>query len=248
VETLANPLHTGDAELLRAHREAWAAAACGDGAADLGEGLDALATADAAVWLEGYEPAARPALAKAAARGARLVIAVPASGEARELAEAIGGESVPQALAGGSVIGGATEATVVLDAPATVEYAVWHLVCANVALDGAEARLGIAAGAGLSARVTRLESALAALQEANVRLAREQLGRHDAAAASIIGRLEEQSRSAKEWEERFLYEQQLAIKHHEWFMDAQKRLQSRRYRAIDKLAGAAGRLPGRRRR
>jgi hypothetical protein len=237
-------------ELLREHRAAWAAEAAGAGAIDLFSEPDpvaALAGAEAAVWLEGYTPAARAAVAEAARRGARLVVAVAEAGEAQALAAAAGGEVVPQALAGGSVIGTATEAKVVLDAPAAPEYAVWHLVCANVDVAATQARLGVAAGAELSARLARLESALDALQEANTRLAREQLGKHDAAAASIIGKLEERARAAKEWEERFLFEQQLAMTHHEWFMDAQKRLQQRRYVLADRVAGAAGRLRGRRR-
>lgn len=234
-------------DLPREHRAAWAAAACGDDAIDLSFESDpvaALRDARAAIWLEGYEPAARGALADAADRGAKLVVVLPAAGgEAAGLATAIGGTIVPQALLGGSLIGEVAELRVeVDDAPP-----IWQLVCANVDV-AATARATGAAGTALSAHVARLEQALEALQEANVRLAREQLGRHDAAAGTVVGRLEQRALAAeaeaREWQRRFEFEQQLAMTHHEWYMALHNRLQSRRYLLVDRVHGFVMRIPG----
>jgi len=59
------------------------------------------------------------------------------------------------------------------------------------AVEGARARLGLAAGANHNAYMRQLEEANAELRRANTRLARRRLGVHDAAAASVLRRLEE---------------------------------------------------------
>jgi hypothetical protein len=240
-------------ELMYEHRVAWAAAVVGEGVLDL-EAVDdpstALADAPAAVWLDGYNPAARDALVRAAERGAQLVVAVPAGTDTGEdLARALPGATVvPQVPAGGSLIGAARAGEVRLSEPGAREYAVWLLVCVNVDVDGASAQLGVSAGAQLAAQLARLSEAVEALREANVRLAREHLGRHDAAAGAVVGRAEREAQywreEAEHWRERFDFEQQLAIRHHDWFVAARDRLQEPHHRAADAVVAFVRRIPG----
>ena len=100
----------------------------------------------------------------------------------------------------------------------------------------------------LQARIARLEQALAALQEANTRLAREQLGRHDAAAATVVGRLEQRTQAAeeqsREWERRFQYEQALALQHHQWMKALESKLNAPHHRVAEKLYQVLLRVPG----
>jgi hypothetical protein len=240
-------------ELMYEHRVTWAAAVVGEGVLDL-EAVDdpsaALDEAPAAVWLDGYSPAARDALVRAAERGAQLVVAVPASTDTGEdLARALPGATVvPQVPAGGSLIGAAQAGEVRLNEPGAREYAVWLLVCANVDVEEASARLGVAAGAQLAAQLARLSEAVEALREANVRLAREHLGRHDAAAGAVIGRAERHAQhwreQAEQWRARFEFEQELAIRHHEWFEAARNRLEEPHHRAAERVVAFARRIPG----
>jgi hypothetical protein len=220
-------------ELMFAHRAAWAAMVLGDDAVDLTDAEDpvaALEGADAAMWLDGYTPAARDALVDAAERGVRLIIAVPAhTTDATDLIRAIQGATIlPQVPAGGSLIGDAGTSTVEIGEPARNEHAAWLLVSANAETAEAHARLGVAVGTALAAHIARLEDALEALQEANVRLARDRLGRHDAAAGSIIHR-------AAYWRERFEFEQELAQRHHDWYVAAEEKLDQPQYRAADRI-------------
>ena len=230
-------------ELMYEHRAVWATAVLGDAVVDLADADDPVAAlhgVSAAMWLDGYVATARDALADAANRGVRLVIAVPAhSADGEDLARAIPGATVvPQVPAGGSLIGVATQATVELDEPASQEHAAWLLVTANVDPTDALARLGVAVSAGLAAHIARLQDALEAMQEANVRLARERLGHHDAAAGSMVHR-------AAYWRERFESEQQLAAQHHEWFLQTRERLNQPQYRAADRIYfGRFRRIPG----
>src|SRR5687767_6248914 len=100
----------------------------------------------------------------------------------------------------------------------------------------------------LQAKVARLEQALAALQRANTLLAREQLGHHDAAAATIVGRLEQQALAAREetleWQRRFEYEQALALQHHQWMKALESKLNAPHHRAVEKLYQVVLRIPG----
>src|SRR4051812_2218502 len=104
-------------DLMYEHRVEWAAAVAGTDVVDLQTVADpqsALETAQAAVWLDGYEPAAREALIRAAQRGARLVLAVPAgTSDGEDLARAVPDATVvPQTPAGGSLIGEGERANV----------------------------------------------------------------------------------------------------------------------------------------
>jgi hypothetical protein len=234
-------------ELMYEHRADWATMVLGDDAIDLADVADpiaALKDAEAAMWLDGYVPAARDALVSAAGQGVRLVVAVPANvADAEDLARDLpGAVVVPQVPTGGSLIGTAATALVKIDEPASREHAAWLLVTANVDSAETHARIGVAISARLASHFSRLDDALHALQEANVRLARARLGRHDAAAGAAIHRLAE--REAR-WRERFEFEQQLAARHHEWFMEARERLNQPQYRAADRVYhGRLRRLPG----
>jgi hypothetical protein len=244
LEAQSVPPTLGD--LMYEHRVQWAAAVLGDAAVDLGAADDPIAALDgagAAVWLDGYVPAAREDLIRAAERGARLVIAVPAgTSEGEDLVHVLPAATViPQAVASGSLIGDAETATVQVSEPASRENATWLLVCANVDVGDASALVGPSVGGRVATQLARLGDAVAALQEANVRLARDKLGRHDAAAGSVIGRSE---REATQWRERFEFEQQLAMRHHDWFKAAEARLDQPQYRAADRLLGIVRRIPG----
>lgn len=240
-------------DLMYEHRVRWAASVLGADATDLRAAEDpsaALAGASAALWLDGYEPAARQALIDAAERGARLIVAVPAgTDDGEELARSLPRATVvPQSVASGSLIGAGSDATVEVREPASPERATWLLVCANVETGAADARLDVAVSSQLATRIGRLEEALEALRDANVRLAREKLGRHDAAAGAVIGRAE---REAAYLQERFEFEQQLAIQHHEWFQAseararaAEGRLASPLLRLASKVDTVLRRIPG----
>jgi hypothetical protein len=239
-------------DLLFEHRLAWATAVLGDDAVDLGAADDpraALAPAAAALWLDGYEPSTLDDLRAAARRGTRLVVAVPARSEAAEqLASAFDHATViPQLPAFASLIGTVATATVNVDAAGSPDRAAWLLVTAN--LDAAPStQLEVAVDGQLAQQLERLDEALAALQEANVRLAREHLGRHDAAAGSIVSRLERRAQLAEQdaehWKGRFEFEQELAMRHHEWFIDAKERMNQPQYRAADRIVHALRRIPG----
>jgi hypothetical protein len=167
---------------------------------------------------------------------------VPAgTGDGEDLARAVPGATVvPQAVAGGSLIGDAARATVQVSERAARENASWLLVCANVDPGDASARVGVTVSARLGTQFARLREALEALRDTNLRLAREKLGRHDAAAGAVIGRAE---READYLRGRFEFEQQLAIKHHDWFKAAEARLEQPHYRAADRIFNLLRRIP-----
>lgn len=244
-------------DVLREHRAEWAEALLGPDAVDLAAVADPAAALagepTGAHWLDGYDPAADGALARAAAGGVPLVVALPASTSAARLADRLGGAVVRQAVAAGSVIGEG-EATVVAVQPDGADPDGVALVHANVAADrlaSASGRLSLEAGAVLLGHLARVEEALASLQAANVRLGRERLGRHDAAAGTFVGRIEQRALVAEEqaraWEERFKLEQALAIQHHQWFESAQAKLNAPHHRAVERLYQALLRYSGMRR-
>lgn len=115
-------------------------------------------------------------------------------------------------------------------------------------LDRVRAAVGPEVADEIEARISRLEVAIAALQEANTRLAREHLGRHDAAAATVVGRLEQRTLAAEEqmrnWQQRFEYEQALALQHHQWMKALESKLHAPHHRAAEKLYQLLLRLPG----
>jgi hypothetical protein len=162
--------------------------------------------------------------------GRPVVIGLPADAdgaaarEARRLASELGGVTVAQHLAAGSLISG-TEG----DAGDVVHY----LVCVNVEpARGAEASTMTDAEAVplLTGYVRFLEEANRSLSEANARLARENLGVHDSAA----GALEPQVSLLKE---------QLA-EQRELTRQAEAALAAPRYRAVDRLRALAFGTPG----
>ena len=160
------------ADLLRRHREQWVAALGGE---------------ESVVLLDDYDgDHDAESLKSAAARGRPLVVGLRADSEgaaAREaarLAAELGGETVRQQLAAGSLITGS-------DADGD---AVHFLVCVNVGDVSVPAALSEADAVPLmTGYVRHLEEANRSLSEANVRLARERLGVHDSAAAAVMAEL-----------------------------------------------------------
>jgi hypothetical protein len=208
------------ADLLDRHRAEWVAALAGD---------------RSVMWLDDYARDGGPesdgeALRAAVAEGRPVVLGLSADAagaaarEAGRLAEELGGVTVAQRLAAGSLISGDAG-----DARDVVHY----LVCVNVDVGGAE-------GASTAAEervaplmrgyVRFLEEANRSLSEANARLAREKLGVHDSAA----GALEPQIAVLKE---------QLA-EEREISRQAKAALAAPRYRAVDNVRSVVFRVPG----
>jgi hypothetical protein len=180
------------------------------------------------MWLDDYGVGKRngEALRAAAAEGRPVVIGLPADAggsaarEASRLANELGGVTLTQQLAAGSLIGGTDE-----HAGDVVHF----LVCVNV--EAEESTLTDAEAAPLlSGYVRFLEQANRSLSEANERLARERLGVHDSAAAAVIAELREQRRIADE--------------NHQAMLHARAALQAPRYRAVDRLREIAFAVPG----
>jgi hypothetical protein len=208
------------AHLLDRHRADWVAALAGE---------------RSAMWLDDYaggEDREHDAetLRAAVAEGRPVVVGLPADAggaaarEADRLASELGGVTVAQRLAAGSLIS-AGEA----DAGDVVHY----LVCVNVDPARAEAASAMTdadAAPLLTGYVRFLEEANRSLTEANARLARQKLGVHDSAA----GALEPQVTVLKE---------QLA-EQRELTRQAEAALQAPRYRAVDRLRAIAFGIPG----
>jgi hypothetical protein len=203
------------ADLLDRHREEWVASLAGEGAV---------------MWVDDYAGAGDEALRAALAEGRPVVLGLradpggAAAREASRLAAELGGVTLCQRLAAGSLIA-AVEGT----APDTVHF----LVCVNVD-ESRTAEASTAAGAEaaplLSGYVRFLEESNRSLSEANVRLARERLGVHDSAAAALVAELQEHRRVAEE--------------HHAAMLEAKAALRAPRYRAVDKLRDLLFRVPG----
>lgn len=163
-------------------------------------------------------------LARLAEGGTRLIVSIPNSRgfeeenefhvtdygfeEMRAAADRLGGATiVEQCLAEASLLmpsspAGELELQGRL-APRDADEAPWAnhwLLLVNAderAVEGARARLGLAARAYHNAYMRELEEANAELRRANARLTREWLGVHDAAAASLLKGLEERAYGAE---------------------------------------------------
>jgi hypothetical protein len=232
------------ADLLARHRGAWIEAAVGGrDVVDLATAEDpagelAAASRDAAiVWIDGFEaPVAaelREDLRSAVRAGAPVIVGLPpdeaGARAAQELCEGLGAATIlGQELAAGSLITAEPRDPVLL------------LVCANVVPEPT-AQLDAQAAPLLSDQLARLERANRSLREANVRLAREQLGLHDAAAAAVAARRIELEDRVQELEEELARKTNEAAHYYRLHIGA---LQAPRYRAVDKLRDIAFKVPG----
>lgn len=150
-----------------------------------------------------------------------------------------------QRLAEASVIaptGGAERVTGRIEpARDDAEWANHWIVAVNVPeaeLREASARITFAAAPQASAYMRSLEEVNAELLRANARIARTWLGIHDASAASVIKRLDENTAAAEKWEE--------IAAHNDWARELlDRRLQTPHHRVADLAYGLVYRLPGR---
>jgi len=233
-------------ELLARHRSEWVEAAVGarevvdlNATEDPMQALERASQDDALVWLQGFDGSVdaevRERLRTAASRGTAIVVGL-AGGEAgwreaEQLREQLGDAAVvTQQLAAGSLIGSS----------GSPRHTAQLLVCANVE-PRAASMIDPSAAPLLSGQVARLEQANRALREANVRLAREHLGVHDAAAGAVEAKRIELEARVAELEARLEQEVRLAKLHHEWWIHA---TDAPRYQAVDKLRDLVFRIPG----
>jgi hypothetical protein len=197
------------ADLLSRHREQWVASVTGDGSV---------------LWVDDYAGGDGDAesLRAAAAEGRPVVVGLRADAagaaarEAARLAGELGGVTVHQRLAAGSLIGADDG-----EGADTVHF----LVCVNIggAADASSSLIDAEAVPLITGYVRYLEDANRSLSEANVRLARERLGVHDSAAAAIVAELKANREAAE------------ALK---------TELSAPRYRAVDKLRDLLFQVPG----
>jgi hypothetical protein len=208
------------ADLLDRHREQWVASLAGE---------------RSVMWLDDYTGGANgkpdaEALRAAVAEGRPVVVGLRADAggaaarEAGRLAAELGGVTVCQRLAAGSLM--------------TIEEseagdAVHFLVCVN--LDEASAAVPSSVTDAdavplMTGYVRFLEEANRSLSEANVRLARERLGVHDSAAGALAAELKAHREAAQA--------------NHEAMLEAKAALKAPRYRAVDKLRDLVFRVPG----
>jgi hypothetical protein len=225
------------ADLLDRHRAEWVASLAGD--RDV-TSLDGEGAPDGTlVWLDRYpggvdrgDVGAR--LRALAAEGRPVVVGLPADAggaaarEAERLASELGGVTLAQHLAAGSLIAGEAG-----DARDVVHF----LVCVNVDVARAEAASSATDAEVvplMRGYVSFLEEANRSLSEANARLARERLGAHDSAAAAAVAELQRE------------VERQRAIADdkNNQLIQAHALLASPRYRAVDKLREVVFGLPG----
>jgi 2-polyprenyl-3-methyl-5-hydroxy-6-metoxy-1,4-benzoquinol methylase len=232
---------------------------------------------DAIVCFEGLEHLPEPdpvveELARLAGGGARLVVSVPNSRgfdernefhvtdfgheEMEAVAKRLGATVVDQHLGEASLIrlpgepGGALQGRLVQrddDEPAWANH--WLLVAgADPAdLERATAVIGLAAAPFHNRYMRQLEAANAELLRANRRMGRAWLGIHDAAAAVVVRRLEEE---VNRLDEELKHEQTEARK---WRMiadgnayareEALREGQRARYRIVDAVFGQVSRIP-----
>jgi SAM-dependent methyltransferase len=140
------------------------------------------------------------------------------------------------------------------DGPPDLAWANHWIALVNVPVDDvaeAVARMGLSAAPNQNEYMRALERANDELWRANGRLARHQLGIHDSAAASVIGRLErrtqEAERRVRELEERLALEVEVAKQNDRNFQNVRATLELPRHRAVDALHRRMLRLPGGRR-
>lgn len=126
----------------------------------------------------------------------------------------------------------------------------WLLIAGvdAAALDGARLRLSVTAASNQSGYMRQLERANADLRRHNARLARTWLGIHDAGAAVVVKRIDERASAAEEslrhWKGEAGKWEAIADSNDWAFKDAQARLASPRYRAVDAVLGGLRRIPG----
>ncbi len=226
-------------DVARRHVEAWAGA--------LGGGREPLVVLD-----EPVESLPVERLRAAAEAGRPVVVAVRdvERSAAEALAERIGAQVAGvQLLVHGSLIAGPGQ--VPAEAPASVtdgagaDRACRVLLTANVGEDelsrAASAQLMFALESVHGAQLLRLEAAYWSLRRANARLTRENLGRHDAAAASIVGRLSTELKTVKHQLE---IEIEVARRNDEYFQAARAKLNEPHHRAAERLFGLLRVVPG----
>jgi hypothetical protein len=254
-----SPIEYSWAELLTRHRKDWALAAVGDrkvvdvdNEPDPAASIARVSADGAIVWIESFSERGmadlRQQLGSAVGRGVPVVVGLPGGEsewqEAQLLRDQLGeAVVVVQQLAAGSLIGS--------KAPSDAAHV---LVCANLEslpADRNAAELEAKAVPLLSGYVAYLERSNRALSDANVRLARERLGVHDAAAAAVEARRTELERRIQELERRILElgDELAAEKRHtqatyDLWVGAKQALQAPRYRAVDTVRDVAFSLPG----
>ena len=231
------------AELLARHRRGWLVAAIGgremldlDSEQEPAASIARASADSAVVSMEDFSERAdadlRRELQSAVARGVPVVVGFQGGRQAWREAELLRDQLgdavlVVQQLAAGSLIGAEGEPS----------KAAHLLVCANLGAfpgDGTAAELDASAVPLSSGYVAYLERSNRALRDANVRLARERLGLHDAAAATRWTALQEELAE---------YKRQAETNYERW-IGAKNALQAPRYRAVDKVRDVAFSLPG----
>jgi SAM-dependent methyltransferase len=111
------------------------------------------------------------------------------------------------------------------------------VVTAPQAGDGVESAVVLAGGTPADVHVRRLEVANRELQRINTQLARERLGIHDAAAAALLRRLEDQTALAAQWKR--------IADGNDWARrELEERLESRPHQAAEAVRELGSRLRG----
>jgi hypothetical protein len=219
----------------RRHLLAWVAELVGDG-----EGLTVLDTPTDELPVERLRAAANS--------GARVVVAVRDAdlATAAAVAERIGATvAASQSLVHGSIIAGPGTAPPAV-APDSAGVYPWRvLLTANVdeadLARAASARLALSLESLHSEQLERLEAAYWSLRRANARLSRENLGRHDAAAATVASRL---GREHEATTRQLQIEIEVGRRNDEYFQAARAKLNEPHHRAAEKLLELVRRLPG----
>jgi hypothetical protein len=246
----------------RSQLEAWAEALLGSRrvlALDGPIGADALRSTleaeawDAVRWLDApAEDLPVDALRGAGRAGLRVLLAVRGLDrrQGAALAERLGGVVAgAQVLVQGSMIatiGGEPPAAVELDSGSVHDGAVHRLLFAvnvdeEAASRAADTLAQVVVESAFTTQLARLEAAYWELRRANARLTRENLGRHDAAAASVVGRL---STELRETRRQLEIEIEVARRNDEYFQAARAKLDEPHHRAAERLHQMIGVLPG----
>lgn len=247
-----------------------------DAVATLARALDADALPGAVGWVAGLEhvsslETAERLLRDVLERGTAVVVGVPNTrldagftsraglelgwDEARALASALGAELVEQHLGEAALIGEAGDSPLqgeLVGAAAEPDDACAWLLVAGTELTEAATRLQFNAQPVHRAYLAALEAANAELERANARLARANLGRHDAGAASVVGRIEHETEQAlsearaevARLEARLALEVEVAAQNDRFFQDARATLAKPEHRAASAAIVRAKRVPG----
>jgi SAM-dependent methyltransferase len=143
---------------------------------------------------------------------------------------------------------------VLADDPPDLAWAVHWIALVNLPRDAvadAVARMRLSTTPGQNDYMRALEQANQELRRANARLARQHLGVHDSAAASVIGRFEHRAEEAERrvegLEDRLALEVEVARQNDLNFQRARAILQTPRHRAVESLHHRLLRIPGGRR-